>query len=154
MSWTSMAKELNKLNPNLKPEYNFHYYSTHGVCLPNYYPQSTEDTSYLYSCIIMIINTICILIVAIAYCVIYWYIIKLYRSVFLLQALFRSSYNSLKNAGRSIQSNDLGQMQKKITLIIVTDFCCWLPITTSSICSLAGKLDKILTICTNIDSCN
>lgn len=69
-----MTDELNKLHPDIHIAYKFHYYSTHGVCLPNYYPNIAGDISYqfLYSSLIVIFNATCFFIIASAFAAIYW----------------------------------------------------------------------------------
>lgn len=55
------------INPELKPRFYFHYYSTHGVCLPNYFPSATIDTSFGFSLAVVMINAVCFIGIAVTY---------------------------------------------------------------------------------------
>lgn len=71
LSWNFIFKQMKIINPDLEPKFKYHYYSTHGVCLPNYFPSST-DASYLFSFLLVNFNALCFLSIAVAYVVIYW----------------------------------------------------------------------------------
>ena len=60
------------IDPKLKPRYKYHYYSSHGVCLPNYYPSPSTDTSYMFSSAVIMANGLVFLGIVLSYGIIYW----------------------------------------------------------------------------------
>lgn len=64
---------MEEIHPNLTVRFQFHYYSTHGVCLPNYFPIPSRDPNYMFSVLIITVNTLAFLTIAVSYLIIYRY---------------------------------------------------------------------------------
>ena len=85
------------------------FYGNDGVCLFKYFV-SKEDPQRLYSWNILAINFFCFIIISISYIII--------------------NLVSMKS-GKAIKNKQIckrnRRLQRKISMIIITDFCCWVP---------------------------
>ena len=91
-----------------------HFYGNDGVCLFKYFV-TPEDPQAFYSLTILITNFICFFIITISY--------------FLISLLSMSSSKYLKRndqTGKVLQKRN-SALHRKLTLIILTDFFCWVP---------------------------
>ena len=89
---------------------NVHFYGNDGVCLFKYFV-SQDDPQRLFSWSLLGINFFCFLIISVSY---------LYINIV--------STKSSRSVANNKQANDRNRrMQRKISIIIATDFCCWVP---------------------------
>nr|CAB3263501.1 glycoprotein 330-like [Phallusia mammillata] len=119
-TWRSLTESIAKLNSTIQPELYFGYYSAHGVCLPRLFPVPSVDRAWGYSMFIISVNFCAFL------CMILTYI-----------AIYRYSKNGSRLSRRG-GHNYLPSLQTKISRIIITNFCCWIPICVMSFISVAG----------------
>lgn len=56
---------------NMVPEAQYGYYSTHGVCISNLYPDKNVDYSWGYTAFVMILNFLIFVCISVAYVLIY-----------------------------------------------------------------------------------
>ena len=85
------------------------FYGNDGVCLFKYFV-TKEDPQRLYSWTILAINFFCFIIITVSYIIINLVSVKSSKVV------------------RNRQINQRNRrMQRKISMIIATDFCCWIP---------------------------
>ena len=85
------------------------FYGNDGVCLFKYFV-SREDPQRLYSWTILAINFFCFIIISLSYIIINTVSVK--------------SGKTIKN--RQVDKRNR-RMQRKVSMIIATDFCCWVP---------------------------
>ena len=85
------------------------FYGNDGVCLFKYFV-TKEDPQRLYSWTILAINFFCFIIISVSYTIINLVSVK--------------SSKIIRN--RQINQRNR-RMQRKISMIIATDFCCWIP---------------------------
>nr|XP_026692571.1 low-density lipoprotein receptor-related protein 1B-like [Ciona intestinalis] len=100
---------------DIKGEFN--YYGETSVCMPKLFVKVGEDT-WEYSTFLITLN----------------FALFLYM-VFSYIAIYRRSISMQSKRSGSGQNK---KMQKKITRLIVTDFCSWIPICTMAYISLGG----------------
>ena len=86
-----------------------HFYANSGVCIFKFLV-TPDDPQKEFSTIIMVINLCCFLLIAVNYTII-----------------FINTKRSSKCAVNC--NNNSSRMEAKITLIILTDFICWIPLT-------------------------
>ena len=96
--------------PDSLPVKKFGYYGETSVCMPRFYIASGEP-SWEYTILVITFNLLCFIFIAVGY-------LKIYQSS--------------KKSSAKVRSNRSEQqavkMQKRIAIIIATDFCCWIPI--------------------------
>lgn len=99
-------------NRQVKVKGNFGYYSYSAVCFPNLFSQSSPDSEY--SLAILLFNFFCLVFIVLGYAKIYL---------------------NTKKSGKAVQTRRNEKAEKKakkmrfrISLIILTDLLCWLPI--------------------------
>ena len=106
--------------PMFDGPYFDNFYGQNGVCLP-FTLRNIKGSGWEYAMSIFnIINLAAFLIIAAGY-------LTLYNSV----------DNSRKNSGRELSISDL-RLLRKISLIIISDFLCWVPIIVMSFLALGG----------------
>nr|XP_039248516.1 uncharacterized protein LOC120326321 isoform X1 [Styela clava] len=118
-SWQLLEKLMYDLNPDYIPKRRFGYYSSHGVCLPNFFPAPEEDAAWGYSLVIILINFFSLFFIFAAYIVIY-----------------RKATSSKVHKASTVERCVV--LQKKITRIVATDFVCWMPICIMSFLQVSG----------------
>ena len=97
-----------------------YFYGQNTVCLP-FTLRDTRGVGWQYSlAIFVVVNLISFILIFIGYC-------SIYRSVIV----------SHKNAGNEIYENDI-RLARNISLIVLTDFACWVPIILLSIVAMTG----------------
>lgn len=67
--WKFIFKAMGNLNYTLDKRYGF--YSTHGVCISNLYPELHIDTSIGYTTFIMVVNFLSFILIGLSYIGIY-----------------------------------------------------------------------------------
>ena len=100
---------------------NFGFYSRSAVCLPL---QLSEGTSvaWEYSIAFFVgLNFISFTFILVAYIAMFWTVKRVSRAV------------------RSTSLNKESAMAKRLVFIVMTDFCCWMPIIIINILSLTGN---------------
>ena len=97
-----------------------HFYGNDGVCIFKYLV-TRDDPQWIFSTSILLINCSCFLLIAASY-------------TFIGYKTSRSG----RNVGNNVNNQDRGpsKLQKKISAIILTDFFCWIPLSTISLLHL------------------
>ena len=90
-----------------------HFYGNAGVCLFKYFVTS-DDSQRIYVWFTLFLNIICFAAITMAYIIIHFISAK-------------SSSQCANNNENQQLKNRNKRLQRKITLIIGTDFCCWIP---------------------------
>ncbi|XP_077972986.1 relaxin receptor 1-like isoform X2 [Styela clava] len=120
-SWSALETMLKRLNPKFNIDRKFGYYSTHTVCLPTLFPNPIKDMAWGYSLILLIINFLAFFVISVGYFVIYKNSTRENKAL---------TNQQLKKRAKS--------MQKKVTVIIITDLLCWMPICIMGFLQVAG----------------
>lgn len=120
-SWNSLYSAMKQLNESFEPKFEFGYYSSHGVCLPKFFP-TFSDPAWQYSIFLIIINFVSFFVILIAY-------IGIYK---------RTTKTRMKAGKNENQSSQNRAIERKITRIIVTDFICWMPICVIAFLKIQG----------------
>jgi len=89
------------------------FYGNDAVCLFKYFVKN-DDPQRTYVWLILTLNLICFTMITISYMYIY---ITSAKSSKLLE----------KSPGNNMIKNRNKKLQQKISMIVVTDFCCWIP---------------------------
>ena len=98
----------------------FGYYSHSGVCMPSLYRISVEDpNTHPLSSAIISFNFVALLYIAAAY-------FAIYR---------RSVGSRVTSSGSQAKAR---KMYRKITVLIITDMCCWFPVCIMTFLSMSG----------------
>ena len=92
---------------------NVDFYGNDAVCLFKYFVKA-DDPQKLYVWAVLIINFICFTVISLSYIIISLISMK-------------SSKSLCKQRRNSVVENRNRQMNRKISIIILTDFCCWVP---------------------------
>ena len=100
-----------------------HFYGNDGVCLFKYFV-TPKDPQWIYTAIVLSINITCFAIITISYVSIH------YLSVSSAKVVQTNDKYSRVNKVLNDRNNAL---QRKISLIILTDFVCWIPFICMSI---------------------
>lgn len=118
-SWKVYEMLATHLNHTYIPKRRFGYYSAHGVCLPRFFANPMEITSWAYSTFLICLN----------FCS-FFFIFGSYVAVYFIA--------TKTNAKASKRSRSSSKLQRKITRIVVTDFLCWIPICIMAFLQLGG----------------
>ena len=117
------------LKPNLPeslPVKKFGYYGETSVCMPRFYVASGEP-SWEYTFSLITFNLLCFIFIAVGY-------LKIYQHS--------------KKSSAKVRSNRSEQqavkMQKRIAIIIATDFCCWIPLCIMAYVKLGVDFSNIV----------
>ena len=97
------------------------YYGATRICLPDLVTRQEKSAYWEYSLAIITVNFFAFMFIAIAYIVIYV-----------------TSNHTSNNLRRANSSRRERRMQRRIALIILTDFCCWIPICAMSYLKFSG----------------
>ena len=115
-----IAQHLKLINEN---PFFLTYYSQHTLCMPQYFLDSTNPSKY-FSMSILVFNFIA-----------FMYILSVYAYIFKKVSGGTSCWKWCKKQGQR-QNNSIGfrekenqDLQRKIQLIIASDFLCWVPTT-------------------------
>ena len=102
---------------------NFGFYSRSAVCLPLQL-SAGRPVGWEYSVAFFVgLNFISFLFILVAYITMFWTVKRVARAV------------------RSTHLNKESAMAKRLVFIVMTDFCCWMPIIIISVLSLTGNFD-------------
>ena len=104
----------------------FGYYGETSVCMPRFYVAYGES-SWEFTLPMMTLNFLSFVFVAVSYFIIY-----------------KHSTSSSAHLGTSRPNNQSSTMQKRIARIIVTDFCCWIPICVMAFVRLGVEFSDIV----------
>ncbi|XP_078349717.1 uncharacterized protein LOC144634555 [Oculina patagonica] len=103
---------------------NFGFYSRSAVCLPLQLSEGTPD-GWEYSVAFFVgLNFISFTFILVAYIAMFW------------------TVKRVSHAVRSTNLNKESAMAKRLVFIVMTDFCCWMPIIIINILSLTGKFEN------------
>ena len=102
---------------------NFGFYSRSAVCLPLQLSEG-RPAGWEYSVALFVgLNFVSFMFILVAYIVMFWTVKRSSRAV------------------RSTKLNKESAMAKRLVFIVMTDFCCWMPIIIISILSLTGNFE-------------
>ena len=101
------------------------FYGNDGVCLFKYFV-SKNDPQRIFSWTVLGINFFCFLIIMISY--------------LCINLTSKKSSKRFRNNSRQVIKQNR-RMQRKISIIIATDFCCWVPFVIISCLHSASVLD-------------
>ena len=102
---------------------NFGFYSRSAVCLPLQLSEG-KPAGWEYSAAFFIgLNFISFTFILVAYITMFWTVKRVSRAV------------------RSTNLNKESAMARRLVFIVMTDFCCWMPIIIINILSLTGNFD-------------
>nr|XP_039260639.1 uncharacterized protein LOC120336918 isoform X3 [Styela clava] len=124
-SWKDIESESKKYfnHEHFKIKRTFGYYSVDSVCIPKFFV-SQEDRAWPFSFAVNVFNFFAFVFVAFSYVAIY---------------IKSSEKTSLRKSSMSNDRDDENRtMQLKILRLIITDFCCWIPICIMAFCKLGG----------------
>ena len=99
-----------------------HFYGNDGVCLFKYFV-TPEDPQWIYTAIVLLVNIICFAVITINYIFIHSLSVSSANSTVVIRRKTRRKSCSV-NQTLARRNNAL---QRKISLIILTDFACWVP---------------------------
>ena len=126
MSWEDIRLLVKQLFPDQKynDDISVGFYGNHGVCLFKYFV-TTEDPQWQYSIAVLALNTLCFIIITVSYAMI-----------------VRHTISSSTSAGTGDQMKGMmTKLQRKVTIIIATDFATWIPFTTVAFLHFGGFVD-------------
>ena len=90
-----------------------HFYGNSGVCLFKFFV-TPDDPQRAYTWFIIVQNAVCFFVITFSY-------------ITIQVIVERSSKRSIKEKRKGKGSNKNAAMNRKITLMIATDFVCWIP---------------------------
>ena len=103
------------------------FYGNDGVCLFKYFV-NIDDPQKEFVWVILTVNFLCFLFISISY--------------ILIGAVSRASSKKLSNSQNKSQINKRNsKMNRKIAIIITTDFCCWVPFIVMCILHFGAFFD-------------
>ena len=97
------------------------FYSNDGVCLFKYFVDE-NDPQKVYSLAVLMVNSVCFLIIT-----------TCYITVNIITMASRRASSSSNDSSR--------RLQQKITIIVFTDFVCWIPFILTCLLHFAGVFD-------------
>ena len=100
------------------------FYGNDGVCLFKFFVKP-DDPQHIFSLSIMILNFICFILITGSYIIIN----------------FISMASSAASSDDSTTNERSRKMQRKITVIILTDFVCWVPFIVIGMLHFSGTID-------------
>ena len=66
-SWNELKNLIKVIDPNLNPNYEFGFYSSHSVCIPAFFPNKENGESWEYSLFIILLNFFAFIFIALGY---------------------------------------------------------------------------------------
>jgi len=119
------SNEANSTFPNrfIKIKGIFGYYSSQSICFPNFYTETTHP-HFTYSFCIILYNTLAMCFIAISYFLIY------------RKSLVKKMVST--DVNNSSVDQDRRTLRRRITLVVMTNNCCWSPICIMAYMSFAG----------------
>ena len=116
-SWSDLTRFLTENYPDFQIKGFFGYFSDNSVCLPKFFV-FVGEAGWEYSIGIILFNFLAFIYI----CLAYWYIFRI----------------SSSRHAKKMRSQQLARMQKRVSRLVVTDFCCWIPICVLSFVQLGG----------------
>nr|CAB3263493.1 low-density lipoprotein receptor-related protein 1B-like [Phallusia mammillata] len=114
--WDDVKETIKQTFPRNPIKGEFGYYGETSVCMPRLFA-TTSEFAWEYSTFLITINFLMFIYMVVAYVLIY------------------KQSNRMKGS----RSNDVSsKMQKRISRLILTDFCCWIPICVMGYLSVGG----------------
>ena len=127
MTWATVRRLIKDMFTNdyggVKPT-KLHFYGNDGVCLFKYFV-TPEDPQWVYTAVVLLVNIICFAIITISYVFIHVSSVSSANSTVKMKNTYSENNKALTNRNRTLQ--------RKISLIILTDFFCWIPFICTSI---------------------
>lgn len=120
-TWASMGDTLRELDQTYTTLGYFGYYSTHAVCLPKIFVKY-NDTAWQYSAMLTVFNFSMFVYIVFAY-------IRLSRPT----PINKSSQR--KHSATNVNNRS---MQRRIAMLVATDFACWVPTCMIGFLQLGG----------------
>lgn len=123
-TWGITVNQLEKTFPSHTPRIfgYFGFYSAHGVCLPRLFRTKNSHGLHPLSLFIIALNFFILLLIIVCYVLMY----------------YKTFVKGKRIGNQEIKEKRSQQMQKKITILIATDLCCWLPICFMTFVSESG----------------
>ena len=116
------------------------FYGNSGVCLFKFFVrQSDPQRGFVW--FVIILNAVCFLVICVSYSAIYITVANSARRVSKGTIGRKSSTNSQMRQSQKKQSNRNVALNRKIALMILTDFLCWIPFVLLSSAHYLGVLD-------------
>ena len=112
--------------PESLPVRIFGYYSETSLCMPRFFIAHGEP-SWEYTFSLITFNFLCFIFIAVSYLEIY-----------------RRSIKSSANIRSNTDKQQASKLQKRIGRIIITDFCCWIPICVMTYVRLGVDFSNIV----------
>ena len=116
-TWTEVKYKVEQIFSVNK--YNEHYaigfYGNHGVCLFKYFV-TQDDPQWLYSISVLTLNTACFVVITVCYVLI----------------IRHTSASGASSGITDQRRNTMMKLQRKVTIIIATDFITWIPFTITA----------------------
>ena len=100
------------------------FYGNDGVCLFKFFVKP-DDPQHVFSLSVMILNFVCFILITCSYIIIN----------------FITRASSAASSDDSTASDRTRKMQRKITVIILTDFLCWVPFIVIGMLHFGGTID-------------
>ena len=100
------------------------FYGNDGVCLFKFFVKP-DDPQHVFSLSVMIVNFICFILITCSYIIIN----------------FITRASSAASSDDSTANDRTRKMQRKITVIILTDFLCWVPFIVIGMLHFGGTID-------------
>ena len=100
------------------------FYGNDGVCLFKFFV-NPDDPQHVFSLSVMILNFICFILITCSYIIIN----------------FITRASSAASSDDSTANDRTRKMQRKITVIILTDFLCWVPFIVIGMLHFGGTID-------------
>jgi len=107
----------------------FGYYGETSVCMPRFYVVLGES-SWEYTTFILTLNFLSFLFIA-------------GSCIYILKHTSQQTKRMRKNSQRKKSNKQSAEIQKRIVRIIITDFCCWIPICIMAYVRLGVEFSDI-----------
>ena len=75
-SWKVLEELVRNVDPTLRVDQKYGFYSSHTVCLPTFLPKVSVDTAWLYSLMMILLNFFAFFFAAIGYIITFTYVDK------------------------------------------------------------------------------
>lgn len=111
--------------PFIDQGYFSNFYGRNSPCLPFNINMNKRDNGWAFSFAIVIFNFISFILIMISYIVIYIQV--------------KRAQTALKGSRSGIRSSEMAFLSK-ISLIVATNFCCWVPVLILELLSLRGMV--------------
>nr|XP_039267319.1 G-protein coupled receptor GRL101-like [Styela clava] len=118
--WSRVDESLSQLDPSYKTLGFFGYYSTHAVCLPKIFVTHGEP-AWEYSFVLTTVNFLTFIYIVVAY-----------------MMMWRPGPMNKTSSVTSRSGKATRNMQKRIAVLVASDFACWVPTCMIGFLCLAG----------------